>query len=81
MIKAKGTIGGRETVFLGLSFANLDKLRSAPLDDHIRIKAEDLNLPFDIIITSGETEAAITELLMSAIGPSTKVHIDRKQKS
>lgn len=81
MIKARGSINGHDTIFLGLSFANLAKLKANPLDDHILIKGKDLSLPFDIIITAGETEAAIAHMIEPLIGPHTKVHVDDKLKS
>jgi hypothetical protein len=63
MIKAKGFINGRETFIIGLSFANLNKFLNEPLDTFIRINAEEVGIPFDILIYSGETEEDCIKLL------------------
>jgi hypothetical protein len=81
MIKAtaKGA-NGRNILVLGLSFANLDKLRAAPGDDHIRIDGRALGLPIDVMIFAGETEAHCAETLADGIGPNTKVNISPRSK-
>lgn len=56
MLKARGTMDGRDTVFLGLSFANLQKFKDEPLKTYILIDKNDLDMPFDIMIFSGQTE-------------------------
>jgi hypothetical protein len=73
MIKAKGTDPrtGRTILFLGLSFANLDKFKSAPRDTFIRVNGADVGVPIDIVILSGETEEKIAEAM---IGPDTIIH-------
>lgn len=81
MLKAKATIGGREVLILGLSHANLDKLREQGLRGRIEIKAEDIDIPFDIIITAAPTEQHMIEAFQSGIGADTKVHISDKLKS
>lgn len=48
---------------LGLSFGNLDKFRSDPLDTFIKVEGAQFGMPHDIIIFSGETEADIEQLL------------------
>ena len=74
MIKATGKgPSGRHTLFVGLSFGNLDKFRAAPLDSHIMIKGEELGLPFDVLIFSGRTEAEMVEWIKEEIDPDTKV--------
>ena len=39
MLKARATIGGKDTYLIGLSFGNLDKFRAGPGDSFIRIPA------------------------------------------
>jgi hypothetical protein len=80
MIKAKATgPDGRQIVVLGLTFADLDKLRAHPLDDHIRINGKEMGLPVDIMIFAGKSEAHCVSIL--AIDADTKVHIDPRLKS
>jgi hypothetical protein len=74
-------VNGRPTLLLGLSFANLDKLRAAPGDDHIRISGHELHIPFDIIITAGRTEADLAAMVAPGIGPETKVSISGRLKN
>jgi hypothetical protein len=81
MIKATAEMDGRTVVMLGLSFGNLDKFRAEPGETYIRIDGKEMNLPFDILLFSGETEMKLMEMVSSFIGPDTKVHIDPKMKS
>jgi hypothetical protein len=82
MIKATGKgPTGRDTLFVGLSFGNLDKFRAAPLDSHILIKGEELGLPFDVMIFSGETEAQMADLLATGFGRNTNVHVSQRAKN
>jgi hypothetical protein len=81
MIKATATQGGRTVLMLGLSFKNLDKFRAEPGDTFIRIVGEDMGLPIDVLLFSGETEAHMQETLAAGIGPDTKIHISAKLKS
>ena len=82
MIKATGKgPTGNDTLFIGLSFGNLDKFRAGPLDSHITIKGAELGLPFDVMIFSGRTEAEMADLLAQGFGPDTKVHISDRSKS
>lgn len=53
----------RGVLMLGLSFGNLDKFRSDPLDTFIKVEGAQFGMPHDIIIFSGETEADIEQLL------------------
>lgn len=71
---------GRMALFVGLSFGNLDRFREQPLDTFIRIDGTELDLPIDVVIFSGETEAKMTEILIGGIGPDTKVTVDPKLK-
>jgi hypothetical protein len=69
---------GTRVVLLGLSHANLDRLRSMGLSGYIEIKAADMDIPHDILITAAETEQVLLEAFAGGIGPNTKVHIDKK---
>lgn len=82
MIKATGKgPNGRDTLFVGLSFGNLDKFRAGPLDSHITIHGAELGLPFDVMIFSGRTEAEMADLLANGFGPDTKVHVSDRSKN
>jgi hypothetical protein len=82
MMKATGKgPDGRDMLYVGLSFGNLDKFRAQPLDTYIRIDGKELDLPFDVMIFSGETEAQMADLMASGFGPGTKVHISDRLKS
>lgn len=81
MIKATVTLDGRSTLMIGLSFGNLDKFRANPLDTFIKIDGKEMGIPMDVMLFSGETEAAMYEMMASSIGPWTPVHIDPKLKS
>jgi hypothetical protein len=81
MIKIKASIGDKGIVTLGLSHANLDRLRAEGLDGAIRIEGRELGLAADIWITAGETEAHMADHFRDGIGPHTVVHIDKKLKS
>jgi hypothetical protein len=80
MIKATGKFKGRETLFVGLSFGNLDKFRAEPLDTFITIEGREVGLPFDVMIFSGETEAQMTDAMAGSFGPDTKIHVSPKLK-
>lgn len=83
MMKARMKVDGREALVLGLSYANLDRLRAEGFSGSIKIPAEDHGMPFDIIITAEKTEAHMVEIFEEdgLIGPDTEVHIDPRLKS
>lgn len=82
MIKATGKgPTGRDTLFVGLSFGNLDKFRAAPLDSYILIKGAEVGMPFDVWIFAGRTEADMANMLAGGIGPDTKVHVSDRSKN
>jgi hypothetical protein len=81
MMKATGTLDGRRVLMVGLSFGNLRRFLAEPEDTFIKIEGKEIDLPFDVLIFSGETEAHMQRLVMNSIGPDTKVHIDPKLKS
>jgi hypothetical protein len=80
MIKATGELNGRKTLFIGLSFDNLDRFRAEPQDTYIIVDGRETELPFDVLIFSGETEAHMADLMAQGIGPETKIHISPKSK-
>jgi hypothetical protein len=72
---------GRTLLVLGLSFGNLAKFRDEPGDTFIKINGQLMDLPIDVLIYSGKTEAHLHELIEKSIGPNTIIHIDPKLKS
>jgi len=82
MIKATGKgPTGKDTLFVGLSFGNLDKFREGPLDSYITIKGDEVGLPFDVMIFSGRTEAEMAEMMAEGFGPDTKVHVSNRSRN
>jgi hypothetical protein len=81
MIKAMAMLNGRRTLMLGLSFKNLDKFRAEAGDTFIRIDGREMELPIDVLIFSGETEAHMQTQLAKGITEDTILHIDPKLKS
>ena len=84
MVKMVGTQeNGTQVVMLGLSWANLDRLRADGLKGFMNIRGVDIGVPVDIIITAAETEHEIADLLIREgfVGPDTKVNISDKLKS
>jgi hypothetical protein len=81
MIKATSrTRDGRTVLIIGLSFGNLDKFRAEPIDTFIQIDGKELDLPIDVVMFSGETEAQLLHALNATFGPGTKITIDKKLK-
>jgi hypothetical protein len=72
---------GRTKLYLGLSFANLDRLRAQPLDTYVEIDGRELNLSVDVVLFSGRNEAEMSELVIGGIGPNTKVSVHDRLKS
>lgn len=82
MIKATGKgRTGNDTLFIGLSFGNLDRFRAQPLDTFILIDGKEMGLPHDVMIFSGKTEADMAEMVAQGFGPNTKVVVDPRLKS
>jgi hypothetical protein len=82
MIKATGKgPNGRDTLFIGLSFGNLDKFRDGPLDSYIKISGAEMGIPFDVMLFSGRTEADMADLVSKGLMPDAKVVIDDRLKS
>ena len=82
MIKAIG-IGpkGNPTLFVGLSFGNLDKFRAGPLDSYILIDGNEVGLSHDVMVFSGKTEAEMAEMMSHGFGPETKITISKRSKN
>ncbi|MBB5051101.1 hypothetical protein HNQ36_001055 [Afipia massiliensis] len=77
MIKARMN----NQILLGLSHANLDRLRADGVKGGIHIKGAELLLDFDIYITAAPNEGILLEAMSDMIGPDTKVNIDKRLKS
>jgi hypothetical protein len=78
MIKGKmSATTGRQLVLLGLSHANLARLKADGLNGFIRVNGDELGVPFDILITAGATEAEMMDGLASLAGPETEIIDDR----
>ena len=71
---------GRTILLIGLSHANLDRLRADGLNGFIKINGEEMKMPVDVIITAAETESVLAEGLSDLIGPDTEVKVDPKLK-
>lgn len=80
MMKARLDLDDRKVVLLGLSHRNLDKLRADGLNGCIEIKAEEIGIDFDIIITAAETEQAMLDYFQAGITEGTKLRISEKLK-
>ena len=52
---------GKKILLIGLSFGNLKKFKAHPRDTYIRIEGEEMGLPMDVLIFSGETEEKMAE--------------------
>jgi hypothetical protein len=62
MIKATGKqANGRNVLFIGLSFANLERFRESPMNTFIPINGVEIGLPFDVIVFSGKTEKEMAD--------------------
>ena len=81
MLKARGTVAGRDTYVIGLSWGNLDKFRAGPGDSFITIPASESGLPCDIMIFSDRTEADMAKMLEGGIDARTKVIITDRLKN
>ena len=68
-------------VVLGLSHANLDRLREAGLSGGIQISGKELGIDVDIWITAAPDERAMIRAFQDGIGPETDVRIDKRLTS
>jgi hypothetical protein len=64
-----------------LSFGNLDRFRAEPLDTFIKIKGDEIGMPFDVLLFSGRTEKDIADRMMKGISKDTIIRIDKGFKS
>jgi hypothetical protein len=75
MLKATATgPDGRSILVIGLSFGNLKKFLNEPGKTMIRVDGKEMDLPVDVLMFSGETEADMQETMAEAIGPQTIMH-------
>ena len=82
MIIASATgVDGRKYLVIGLSNANLDRLRADGMNGFIKIDGKEMNLPIDMLISAGSDETSMTRAFAALIGPETRVHISEKVKS
>jgi hypothetical protein len=84
MFKAVGKEkDGRALVILGLTERNVDRLKSDPGNDMLKIDCRQLGIEGQvghIVILYGKDEATIGKQFEDMIGPMTRVHIDEKLK-
>jgi len=69
---------GRNVFMIGLSIDDLDQFRQKPMKRLVTLKGENYGTGFDVLIFSGETEAAMTHYVEELIGPDTKVTTDER---
>lgn len=81
MIKAKGKLNGKEAIFIGLSYGNLNKFRDGPLDSFITIHGSEIGIDHDILIFSGRNEEDMAEFLSAGFVPNTIVTISSRSKN
>lgn len=80
MMNLRATINGRDTIVIGLSHENLDRLRADGLKGGIPIRKEKLGLDVDIFVTAAANELEMFEAVRHGITPDTKVNISDKLK-
>lgn len=74
MIKAMANApDGKKIFIIGLSFGDLNKFLAEPGDTFIRIDGNQVKLPVDILIYSGETEEKCVEYISDAIDKFTNI--------
>lgn len=72
---------GAKLLVIGLSHRNLDKLREDGMEGFIEIDGGEIGWPgHTILITAGETEAAMASRFEELIGPDTKTTVADKLK-
>lgn len=80
MIKATFKRDGVDGILLGLSHANLDRLRADGLTGYIEIKGAELGISVNIIITAAESEEMMLEAFAAGIKAGTELRISGKLK-
>lgn len=81
LFKARDRVTGREVFIISFSNDQLIRLRRNPGRHRIDVKKEKYDIPFSILIFSGETEASMTDLVSEFIGPTTSITMDDKLKN
>lgn len=76
MIKAKGTMDGREVLILGLSDDNLNSLRTR---NPLVVNGDEINIPFDMIIFSQATEQVMADTLSGFLAPGATIHVPLRE--
>jgi hypothetical protein len=77
MIKMRGEgAKGRPVIILGLSEANIDRLREGK---PIHLHADDMGFVGEIVIFVGKDEATMARQMQPFIGPGTVVHDESKR--
>lgn len=79
-IRAEVPSLGGDVLIVGLSHANLDRLRQDGLNGHIRIDGKELGIAFDILLTAAPTERDMMRAFADGVSAGTKVHIDPRLK-
>lgn len=75
MIKAKGLLAGRRpTIFLGLEFDSMDKLKQRKTV--IMIRKEDMQIDHDIVIFAGRDHEELFKTLRKGINEHTIIHTE-----
>lgn len=80
-IVVKGTQQHRDIFMIGFSLEQIDHMRQNFGKTLRRYAKADYGLPMDVIIFSGESEAAMAQQFAEFIGPETRVKIDDKLKN
>lgn len=74
MIKARGNgPGGRDTIILGLSHGNLDRLRAG---EPIKFDGTPYGFAGDVLIFAGETEISMARKLGMGTDPDIRIHAE-----
>ena len=81
MLKARATLNGKDTLLVGLSHKNLAYLKAGVGEPYIRISGEEMELPLDIIIFSGQDEEAMARMVAPGITEATKIRVGPLSRS
>lgn len=79
--RARGRLERREAFIISLDMDDLRKLRQNPGSYIIDLDQQSYELPMNIVIFSGETEAEMATQCQELIGPKTRVTIDQRLKN
>lgn len=79
--RRKGTQQGRDVFMIGFSIDQIDFMRANPGKTLHRFDKAQYGLSMDILVFSGESEAAMTETVADLIGPETRVAVSERLKN